>query len=126
VLAGLILWIVSFFRRGQAYLELAPADGSRGRRYPVDKDVLTVGAVTEWQGDPIDIVAPDPEKLISRLHCAIHRKGRDYYVVDHSSNGTLLDGRMIPRRLLIPLKRGSRIQLGSDFTLKFGFERRKK
>jgi hypothetical protein len=123
VLAGLCLWIVSLFRKGKPYVELAGASG-RGRRYPIDKDVLTVGAVAEYQGEPIDVVVVDHEKVISRLHCAIHKKGRDFYVVDYSSNGTRLDGREIPKKLLIPLKRGARIHLGGDCTLKFGFERR--
>jgi hypothetical protein len=125
VLVGLILWLVSLFRKGQPYIELV-AESGRGRRYPIDKDVLTVGAVAEYQGDPVDVVVPDPEKVISRLHCAIHRKGRDFYVVDYSSNGTRLDGREIPKRLLIPLKGGTRIHVGGDCTLKFGFERRKR
>lgn len=125
VLAGLILWLARLIRKGQPYVELVGAPG-RGRRYAIEKDVLTVGAVAEYQGDPIDVVVPDPEKVISRLHCAIHRKGRDFYVVDHSSNGTRLDGREIPKRLLIPLKRGAHIHIGGDYTLKFGFERRKR
>lgn len=123
---GLVVWIISLFRPGKPYVELMTG-AMRGRRYPVDKELLTVGALAQRGEEKNDIVVSDPEKTISRFHCEIHRKGRKCYVVDcNSANGTKLDGRLIPPGRLVPLPRGSQIQLGATCTLKFGFERRKR
>lgn len=125
VLAGILAWVVSLFTRRQPYIELLTG-AARGRRYPVDKEVLTIGAVAQRGEESNDVVISDPEKTVSRFHCEIHRKGRRYYVVDcRSANGTLVDGRAIPPGRLWSIGRGSRIQLGTSCTLKFGFERRK-
>jgi|ERR1017187_5434964 hypothetical protein len=126
LLLGLLLWMVSLFRRGQPYVEILTGS-ARGQRYPVEKDVLTIGALAQKGEEKNDVVVSDREKTISRFHCEVHRKGKSCYVVDcQSANGTRLDGRSIPPGRLIPLKRGAHIQLGASCTLKFGFERRKK
>jgi FHA domain len=123
---GLLLWMVSLFRKGQPYVEVLTGT-ARGRRFPVEKDVLTIGALAQKGEEKNDVVVSDPEKTISRFHCEVHRKGKSFYVVDcKSANGTRLDGRAIPAGRLIPLKRGAHIQLGASCTLKFGFERRKR
>jgi hypothetical protein len=126
VLLGAALWMVSLFRKGQPYVETLTGAAGR-RRYPIEKDVLTIGALAQKGEEKNDIVVTDPEKTVSRFHCEIHRKGRNFYLVDcRSANGTRLDGRLIPAGRLVPVKRGARIQLGASCTLKFGFERRKR
>lgn len=126
LLLGLLLWMVLLFRKGQPYVEILTGS-ARGRRYPIEKEVLTIGALAQKGEEKNDVVVSDPEKTISRFHCEVHRKGKSFYLVDcQSANGTRLDGRAIPPGRLIPLKRGAHIQLGASCTLKFGFERRKK
>jgi hypothetical protein len=122
---AVIVWIVSFISKRQPYIEILSGP-ARGRRYPVEKDVITIGAVEQQGQDKNDIVVSDPEKTVSRLHCELHRKGEKFYVLDcDSSNGTRIDGRPVLPGRLFPLKRGSRIQLGMSCELKFGMERRK-
>jgi hypothetical protein len=124
-LTGLILWIVFLFRKKQPYIEVLTGP-DRGRRHPIEKDIVTIGALAQKGEEKNDIVVSDREKTISRFHCEIHRKGRKVYLVDcNSANGTRLDGRAIPPGRLVPLKRGARIRLGADCELKFGLERRK-
>ncbi|MEO8367756.1 MAG: FHA domain-containing protein [Candidatus Solibacter sp.] len=126
VILGLVWWIVSLFRKGQPYVEILTG-AARGRRFAIENDVLTVGALAQKGEEKNDVVVSDAEKTISRFHCEVHRKGKRFYLVDcQSANGTRLDGRTIPAGRLIPLKRGARIQLGASCTLKFGFERRKR
>jgi hypothetical protein len=125
LITAVTVWILSLFRKRRPYLEVL-SGSTHGRRYPIDKDVVTIGAVAQKGDDKNDIVLSDPDKTVSRFHCEIHRKGKKMYVVDcHSANGTRLDGRPLPPGRLIPLPRGARIQLGMSCSLKFGYERRK-
>jgi predicted component of type VI protein secretion system len=46
---------------------------------------------------------------ISRRHFEIHRKGSDYYVIDRSKAGLLLNGKPAPRGEPAPLRSGDRL-----------------
>ena len=71
-------------------------------------DRLTVGRSTEN-----DLVLPDPEKYLSNRHCVLERRGRDYVLLDVSTNGTFLNYQ--PDRLdaaPTPLSQGDVILVG--------------
>lgn len=38
-----------------------------------------------------DLVLPDPEKILSKRHCILERRGADYTLTDTSTNGTFLN-----------------------------------
>lgn len=49
------------------------------------------GALTIGRGPENDMVLPDPERLISKRHCAIEDHGHEIVVIDLSTNGTYLN-----------------------------------
>ena len=63
--------------------------------FTLDSTVTTLG-----RGPGVDIALNDP--AVSRLHCELVRRGPHVYVCDLglSSNGTLVNGRPVGRRLL--------------------------
>lgn len=54
---------------------------------------------------------------ISRLHCQIVREEGEYVLLDNSSNGTLLNGRVVGQAQRRPLRDGDRIGIG-DFVVR--------
>lgn len=60
-----------------------------------------------------DLVLPDPEKILSKLHCVLHDQDGGVVVVDHSSNGTFLNyGKMPLGPVPTPLSDGDVLSLG--------------
>lgn len=51
---------------------------------------------------------------ISRKHFVVSRQGSDYYMLDSSKNGTLLNGDEIPKGKQIKLSKGDRIQASDE------------
>ena len=43
-----------------------------------------------------DLVLPDPDKLISKRHCAIERQGGGVVLIDLSANGISLEQKLTP------------------------------
>ncbi len=53
---------------------------------------MDAGPFTIGRGRDCDWVLVDTEKLLSKRHCTIERQGSGYAIVDHSLNGTFLNG----------------------------------
>lgn len=53
--------------------------------------VMQGGSLTIGRSDENDVVLPDPDRLISKRHCAIEEVGGQVSVIDFSSNGTFLN-----------------------------------
>lgn len=88
-------------------LSLAITDGAGGRTVAVDQFPATVGRDVKCR---VRIDAPS----VSMLHCALHRVGDRFFVMDNrSSNGTVLNGRKVAPCCLKVLQGGDRVQLGS-------------
>jgi type VI secretion system FHA domain protein len=69
---------------------------------------LTIG-----RGPENDIVLPDPDKLISKRHCAIEDQNGNVVVVDLSTNGTFLNyGKVALGRTPTPLNDGDVLSFG--------------
>jgi len=65
-----------------------------------------------------DWVLPDPERVLSRHHCLVERRGEDWLLTDTSSNGVFVHGSPIalgPGRS-VQLRDGLRVRLG-DYVL---------
>lgn len=70
---------------------------------------LTIG-----RGDENDLVLPDPEKTISKRHCAIEDHDGNVIVVDFSTNGTFLNyGKTALGHVATPLHDGDILSLGA-------------
>jgi len=53
--------------------------------------VLETGTLTIGRGQENDWVLPDPERVISKQHCAIESAGGQYLLIDMSSNGVFFN-----------------------------------
>jgi hypothetical protein len=87
----------------------------RGRAFAVETERLTIGAVP----DVNDVVIEDPNRLISRQHCEITRRGRHFFITDLSTNRTLLNDRPLERNKPAPIRRGDQISLAGEVVLRF-------
>jgi len=126
LLAALVVVLLLRIRNRDPHLEVIAGDG-KGKRYPMDKDLLAIGAVAQDGAGKNDVVVRDHERMVSRFHCEVHRRGRKLWLIDcESANGTWVDRRQAPPNKPVRLKSGSRIDLAGSTTLRVGFERRKK
>ena len=92
----------------------------RGRLAPIEKEVFRIGAADgERQDEKNDLVISDSASLVSRYHCTILRKGRDYFLLDSSLNGTRLNDEPLQRGEHQPLDDGDEIVLAGASRLKF-------
>jgi pSer/pThr/pTyr-binding forkhead associated (FHA) protein len=92
----------------------------RGRLAPVEKEVFRIGAADgERPDEKNDLVISDSAALVSRYHCTILRKGRDYFLLDSSLNGTRLNDQPLQRGEHQPLDDGDEIVLAGASRLKF-------
>lgn len=70
---------------------------------------ITVGrrATSDW---PLD----DPDRVLSNDHCKFTSRGRDFFIVDTSTNGVFMNGRKerLPRGEPVAVRAGDQIMLG--------------
>ncbi|HZU10986.1 MAG TPA: family 16 glycoside hydrolase [Pseudacidobacterium sp.] len=128
-MAALLGGSVFFFRRRRLsrHPVLEVVQGlDQGRKYPLDRDVVRIGAIAQDGGQKNDIVVRDVEHMVSRFHCEVVKKNGYLMLKDmNSSNGTKVDGKAVPPGTLVPLGRSSRIDLGGTVVLRLGYERKK-
>ena len=92
----------------------------RGRLAPIETEVFRIGAADgERPDEKNDLVISDSAALVSRYHCTILRKGRDYFLLDSSLNGTRLNDEPLQRGEHQPLDDGDEIVLAGASRLKF-------
>ena len=89
---------------------LQVVDGvGRGRSASLTGDVFRIGAAEGDDSTRNDLVLSDADARISRFHCNVTKQGGKFFVIDTSSNGTVLNGSL--------LRRGEPKRLGSGDTL---------
>jgi hypothetical protein len=119
------LWLAGRGKK-QAYLEIVSGT-EQGKRFEFAGEVLHIGAVEQDGGSRNEVVVQDGERLISRFHCEIHRRGSKFYVFDvKSANGTFVDKRRIKPGKPVQLRSGSRVDLAGACSLRLRFDRRAK
>jgi hypothetical protein len=92
----------------------------RGRLAPIEREVFRIGAADgERPDEKNDLVISDSAALVSRYHCTILRKGRDYFLLDSSLNGTRLNDQPLQRGEHQPLDDGDEFVLAGASRLKF-------
>lgn len=75
--------------------------------------VMRGPSLTIGRGQENDIVLPDPDRLISKNHCAIEDQNGNVVVIDFSTNGTFLNYGKVPLgRVPTPLNDGDVLTLG--------------
>jgi hypothetical protein len=114
VSAGVLGALVFSFWRRKAVLEIVDGPDA-GQAFVLKKPTTTVGALAS----EVDWVIADPMRKVSRRHCDVVRNGRHYFIVDRSTNGTLLNGQPLPYGEPTLLRRGDRIGLGGEILLQF-------
>lgn len=112
-------------RKQQRYPVLEVTRGfEEGRVFPIDKDLVRIGAVAQNGAQRNDIVIQDIEHAISRFHCEVARKNGQLYVTDlKSSNGTRVNGETLRPGQPELLRKGSTITLANNVDLRFGYDR---
>ncbi len=125
-LAGLIAWwLRSRKRKRYPVLEMVQGLDS-GRKYPLEKDIVRIGAVAQDGGQKNDIVVRDVEHAISRFHCELRKQDGDFYLVDmNSSNGTRLNGETVAPGRPALVRRGGRIGLANSVELRLEYDRKR-
>lgn len=104
----------------QARALVKVVDGvGRGKLVPITRDLLRIGAAEGGEGDKNDLVVSDANAAVSRFHCAIVRKGRDYFLLDSSLNGTRLNDRRLDRGEHHVLRDGDEFVLAESARIKF-------
>ena len=101
------------------YVQVVDGVG-RGKLARVQGEVFRIGA-SEGADDSErnDLVISDSLASVSRHHCSIIKKGRDYYLIDSSRNGTRLNTRVLARGDDRRLRDGDEISLADVSILKF-------
>lgn len=112
-------------RKMQRYPMLEITRGlDQGQVYPIEKDVIRIGAVAQDGGQRNEIIIRDIEHAVSRFHCEIIKRDGQLYVSDlNSSNGTSVNGASIKPGNPELLRKGSRILLANAVELRFGYDR---
>jgi len=92
----------------------------RGRLMPIEREIFRIGAADgERPEEKNDLVISDAAGLVSRYHCTILRKGRDYFLLDSSLNGTRLNDEPLERGEHQPLEDGDEFVVAGAARLKF-------
>jgi type VI secretion system protein len=76
--------------------------------------IVMIGpSLTIGRGPENDVVLPDPDRLISKNHCAIEDQNGEVSVIDLSTNGTFLNyGKTALGRVPTPLNDGDVLSMG--------------
>jgi adenylate cyclase len=96
-------------------------DGGYQRCVPIF-DQLFVGRECAGIGAPRRLVIDDPEISRTHLEIRLDAAGDQAFVIDTSSNGTLLNGVRLERAALLPIRPGDEIRIG-DVALIFRSQR---
>lgn len=84
--------------------------------FPLDKDEMKIGALGPPNG-ACDLVIRDTRHRISPLHCLIMRSGRHWYLMNESTNGTMLNDDEIEKGTMVRLRKGDRLSLAGEAVL---------
>lgn len=91
--------------------------GALSGAYPLEPGVTAIG-----RGDPASGLRPNVDlsmdPAVSRRHAEIRRTPSGYVIIDlGSTNGTIVNGRQIPRQQEVPLSNGDEIRMGENCKL---------
>jgi hypothetical protein len=84
--------------------------------FPLDRDEIRIGALGPPHGE-CDLVIRDPGHRISPLHCLIVRSGRHWYLMNESTNGTMINDEEIEKGKMVRLRKGDQLSLADEAVL---------
>jgi hypothetical protein len=114
LVAGAVALILLFVFRANRVLEMISGP-QPGQMFPLKKASVSIGALAA----EVDWAITDPHRKISRRHCDIVRSGRHFFIIDRSTNGTLLNGQPLRSGEAALLRRGDQIGLAGDVVIRF-------
>jgi predicted component of type VI protein secretion system len=82
----------------------------------LDADEVKIGALGPPNGE-CDIVIRDARRRISQLHCLIVCSGRHWYLINESTNGTMINDEEIEKGNIVRLRKGDRLSLEDEAAL---------
>jgi FHA domain-containing protein len=92
----------------------------RGKLLAVQGDIFRIGAAaSDKPEEHNDLIISDGDATVSRYHCSIIRRGKDYYIVDSSLNGTSLNDKPLERGEHRKLRDGDDVTIADVARLKF-------
>ena len=92
----------------------------RGKLIPIQADIFRIGAVaSDKPEEHNDLIISDAEGVVSRYHCSIIKRGKDYFIVDSSLNGTSLNDKPLERGEHRKLRDGDDVTIADVARLKF-------
>jgi hypothetical protein len=77
-----------------------------GQVFPLDKPEVAIGS-----SSTADIVISDAQRKISRQHCCIIQNGKQFYLLDESTNGTTINDQEIEKGVPTEFRHGDSINL---------------
>jgi tetratricopeptide (TPR) repeat protein len=115
LVAGMLTGLYFLLRTREWLLE--GVDGPcQGKVFPLDKDEMKIGALGPPNGE-CDLVIRDARHRISPLHCTVVRSGRHWYLMNESTNGTMINGEEIEKGNMVRLRQGDRLSLADEAVL---------
>jgi hypothetical protein len=114
---GLAAFLVLRLRRGGGILEVLEGEES-GRLITLNDETTVLGSL-ESEADHVIFC---PSRRISRRHCSLLKSGKHYFLSDHSTNGTFVNGRPVPKGQPVLLHAGDQISLAGDVNLRFRYK----
>src|SRR5215213_9835646 len=85
----------------------------RGQVFPLEKKEVIIGSKGPPEG-MADIVICDSERKISRRHCLIMQNGKQFYLIDESTNGVKINDREVEKGVMSEFRQGDRISLADE------------
>lgn len=119
--AGLWLWTA----RSHRQLVLVVISGCNlGQRVALKEGRTRVGSIQGTGAEHNDFVIDDPGGRVSRFQCFFELKNHRLFIVDDDSkNGTRVDGRPIHPGKMVPVQKGSQINLAGSCVMEVRSER---
>ena len=112
LVAGMLTGLYFLLRTREWFLE-----GLEGpcqeKAFPLDKDEVKIGALGPPNGE-CDLVVRDTRHRISPLHCLIVRSGRHWYLMNESTNGTMINDEEVEKGTMVRLRKGDRLSLADE------------
>lgn len=128
-LAALVWFLIHHFRRRgrSTAVYLVALDGlDKGKRYALSQEVTHIGGVAMDGGKKNEVLVRDPDRLVSRFHCEVHKRGNSCYLIDlASSNGTFLHRRALQPGVAARLRDGDKFTLARSVAFELHIERQK-
>jgi hypothetical protein len=115
LVAGMLTGLYFLLRTREWLLE--GVDGPYQEKvFPLDKDEIKIGALGPPNGE-CDLVIRDAGHRISPLHCLIVRSGRHWYLMNESTNGTMINNEEVEKGNMVRLRRGDRLSFADEAVL---------